>query len=364
MNKLLTYNSGFADQYDISINSDFSGMIQYFARDSFIKHAKICVATDLTVADLYIDEVLAIFVGLGYKVYSYEFVAGEASKNHETLNKLYEYLIANRFDRHDMLVALGGGVVGDLCGYCAATYLRGIDYVQIPTTLLSQVDSSIGGKTAIDFMQYKNMVGAFYMPKLVYINVSTLKSLPKEQFSCGMGEVIKHGLIQDKAYYDYIIDNRDDIISGRAESLIELVYGSVAIKSKVVETDPTEKGIRAYLNFGHTIGHAIEKLSDYKLFHGQCVAIGMMSALFISRKMGYIKDDDINKARKTLELYGLPTRIEDDSISAEDILYATKSDKKMDNGRIKFVVLEEIGKATTSMGVDDELLSEAIEYIR
>ncbi|MCR4610772.1 MAG: 3-dehydroquinate synthase [Lachnospiraceae bacterium] len=365
MNKLIIVNeNGPAEnKYDISINSNFEGLKKYFIKDGFEKYAKICVVTDSNVAKLYLNEIEKTLSGLNCKIFTHVFDAGEASKNCNTLNKLYEELIINHFDRHDLLIALGGGVVGDLCGYCAATYLRGIDYIQVPTTLLSQVDSSVGGKTAIDFMQYKNMVGAFYMPKLVYINVNVLKTLDDEQFSCGMGEVIKHGLIRDKEYYDYIVAHKEDIALKRPESLIELIYGSLAIKSQVVQIDPKEKGIRAYLNFGHTVGHAIEKLSDYKLYHGQCVAIGMMAALYLSKRMGYVDEQDIEKAAAIMRFFDLHTSVDKSMMDENAILQATKSDKKMDNNRIRFVILKDIGEAAVTLDVTDEMLLDAIRYI-
>ncbi len=207
------------------------------------------------------------------------------------------------------------------------------------------------------------MVGAFYMPKLVYINVNTLKTLDKAQFDSGMGEIIKHGLIQDRGYYDFINDNKADIAKFRPKTLIELILRSCAIKSRVVEIDPKEKGIRAYLNFGHTIGHAIEKLSDYKLYHGQCVAIGMVSALYISCKLGGISKDEMDKAIKLIEYFDLPTYVEGSEYDAQTVLEATKSDKKMENNTIKFVVLNSIGEAGINKEIDDNLLLEAINYI-
>lgn len=351
------------NRYDISLNTDFVNLRYYFSEKFRKKYAKICIVTDDKVAKFYLDELKNTLSGLNMKIFTHIFPSGEASKNFNTLNKLYEELIINHFDRNDMLIALGGGVVGDLTGYCSATYLRGIDYIQVPTTLLSFVDSSIGGKTAIDFMQYKNMVGAFYMPKLVYINVNTLRTLDKKQFNSGMGEIIKHGLIQDKDYYNYIIEHKADIALFRPNTLIELILRSCAIKSRIVELDPTEKGIRAYLNFGHTIGHAIEKLSDYRLYHGECVAIGIISALYISNKLHSITLDEMNKSVELIKYFDLPTYVESSSFNAKEILDATKSDKKMENNKIKFVVLKSIGEAMIYKDIDDDMLLEGINYI-
>ena len=367
MNKLLTVNCKNMDvKYDIKVNSDFSELSDYLhnlAQNGKYNYAKICIVSDSNVANIYLNGVRDILKAQCYDVYSHIIDAGEASKNFNVLNKLYEELIINHFDRGDLLVALGGGVVGDLTGYCAATYLRGIDYIQVPTSLLSQVDSSIGGKTAIDFLKYKNMVGAFYMPKLVYININTLNTLDNAQFSAGMGEIIKHGLIADRSYYDFIDAQKHEIKSKASNRLIELVYGSCLIKSKVVEKDPKEKGIRAHLNFGHTVGHAIEKLSDYKLLHGQCVSIGIMAAMYISEKLGNISISDVEKAKEMLEYFDLPTTLSGLDIPAEAILDATKSDKKMRSGKIKFVVLKSVGEATVNNEINDSLLLEAINNI-
>ena len=212
---------------------------------------------------------------------------------------MYEFLIKNHFDRNDILIALGGGVVGDLTGYTAATYMRGIDFIQIPTTLLSQVDSSIGGKTGVDLKSYKNMVGAFHHPKLVYINVKTLNSLPRREFSSGMAEIIKHGLIMDKEYFVWLNNNSNHIKSLDTKILVEMIYGSCFIKKTVVEEDPNEKGLRAILNFGHTIGHAIEKSKKFKLLHGECVSLGMVAALRISFDREQISYEQLSKAIKT-----------------------------------------------------------------
>ena len=262
-----------------------------------------------------------------------------------------------------MLIALGGGVVGDMTGFAAATYLRGIDFVQIPTTLLAQVDSSIGGKTGVDFAQYKNMVGAFNQPKLVYMNLDVLKTLPKEQFASGMAEALKSGLIRDQEYFTYLCDEIKAIQSLEHEAILRTVSGSCKIKREVVQNDPKEKGERALLNFGHTIGHAIEKLSDFTLYHGECVALGMVAAAYISFKSGNISKEDLEKIEHIISAYNLPIRLKTAKMSADDVLAATKSDKKMEDGRVKFVLLHAIGDAYISREVSDEMLSDGIRYV-
>ena len=266
--------------YDIVLTETFEGLSKELIALGCEKK-KLCIVTDSNVAPLYLDEIRNLVQGCCRQVTTYIIPAGEENKNLDTVRGVYEHLIQYKYDRKDYLIALGGGVVGDLCGFTAATYLRGIGFIQIPTTLLSQVDSSIGGKTGVDFDAYKNMVGAFHMPKLVYTNVSVLKTLPFEQYSNGMGEVIKHGLIRDKEYYEWILDNKEAILKRDPQICRTLVYGSNLIKREVVEIDPTEQNERATLNFGHTLGHAVEKLMNLSILHGHCVALGALAALKI-----------------------------------------------------------------------------------
>ena len=320
---------------------------------------RICVITDSNVGPLYAKEVLSRLEGCCREVYLYTIPAGEAHKNLEEIQKIYRFLISRRFDRKDILAALGGGVTGDMTGYAAATYLRGIRFIQIPTTLLAQVDSSIGGKTGVDFEQWKNMVGAFHQPSLVYINVHTLQTLDEDQFSCGMGEVLKHGLIRDASYYTWIIGHMEEI-SGRDEDvMIRLVEGSCLIKREVVQKDPDEKGERALLNFGHTIGHAIEKLMNFTLLHGQCVSLGMVAAAWISWKRGCLDADEFYEIRDMNVGFGLPITYE--GPSPEAIVEATKLDKKMDGGKIRFILLKTIGEAVIAADVTDEEMLQALK---
>ena len=254
--------------YDIFFANDFNSLPELLAGQG-IADRRVCIVTESNVAPLYLDEIRNQLDGKCKELISIIFEAGESQKNLDTVKMIYEKLILAKFDRKDLLVALGGGVTGDITGFTAATYLRGIDFVQIPTSLLAQVDSSIGGKTGVDFDSYKNMVGAFHMPKLVYINVSTLTTLSDEQFISGMGEIIKHGLIKDSAYFDWLIENHDRILARDKDVLMEMIRVSCNIKRVVVENDPTEKGDRALLNFGHTLGHAIERYLEAESW-GMC----------------------------------------------------------------------------------------------
>ena len=344
--------------YDIVIESSFSKLVEELS--SFgIKERKLCIVTEDHVASYYLEEVKNILEGQCAKLEVYIFQEGEASKNLSTVDNLYQFLITHEFDRKDMLLALGGGVTGDLTGFAAATYLRGIDFVQIPTSLLAQVDSSIGGKTGVDYHAYKNMVGAFYMPKLVYINVSTVKTLSERQYHSGLGEVIKHGLIRDKAYFEWIRDNKEAIAKKEDAALAYIIEGSCQIKRAVVEEDPKEHGVRATLNFGHTLGHSIEKLMNFSLTHGECVAIGSLLAADISCKRGYISEAENRDIKEVYKYFDFPVLPEE--LNAQDIVKETRHDKKMEHGKIKFILLAKVGEAKIYQDVTSEEMLEILK---
>ena len=277
------------------------------------------------------------------------------------MKDIYRFLIEEGFDRKDMLLALGGGVTGDITGYAAATYLRGIDYVQIPTTLLAQADSSIGGKTGVDFDGYKNMVGAFKMPRLVYMNLAALQTLEDRQYFAGFAEVMKHGLIKDAPFYEWLIENMYEICERDLTVLQEMMVRSCNVKRMVVEKDPTEQGDRALLNFGHTIGHAIEKARGFELYHGECVALGAVAAAYISWKRELLAMEEYYEIRDMFVPFYLPISV--DKLDVQEILRLTKSDKKMESGQIKFVLLKKIGKAVIDRTVTDEEIVAAINEI-
>lgn len=347
--------------YEIFLEEDF-GNLPKRLQDLNIGEKRLCLVTDSTVNAYYGDKVEAILAACSSGVTRFVFPAGEENKNLDVVQKLYEHLIRNHFERKDMLVALGGGVVGDLTGFAAATYLRGMDFVQVPTTLLAQVDSSIGGKTGVDFACYKNMVGAFHQPKLVYMNISVLKTLTDEQFICGMGEILKHGLIRDAGYYEWTINQMFEIKERDLSVLKEMISRSCEIKREVVEKDPTEKNERALLNFGHTLGHAIEKLKNFTLMHGQCVAIGYLAASYISWKRGLISTEEFFEIRDMNIGFGLPVSFQ--GLGTKDIIAATRADKKMEQGKVKFILLKGIGKAYIDRTVTDDEMTEAVEYIK
>ena len=347
--------------YHIELVHDFSMLPAFLQGLGYGRSQKICIVTDSNVAPLYARDVQDLLEKEFDTVILHTFEAGEHNKNLETVNALYQTLIEQHFDRKDLLVALGGGVVGDLTGFTAATYLRGIRFIQVPTTLLSQVDSSIGGKTGVDFDAYKNMVGAFHMPRLVYTNLNTLLTLPKEQFSSGMGEVIKHGLIKDASYYQWLKDNRESILKRDLSICEDMVYRSNEIKKQVVENDPTEQGERALLNFGHTLGHAVEKLMNFKEFHGHCVGLGCIAAFKISALRGMISEEQVQDIKNTFEAFEMPVTVS--GLDWKDVYATTKSDKKMDSGVVKFILLKTVGNAYVDRTVTEEEMKTGFDLI-
>lgn len=346
--------------YDIVFSQSFNDLLPELEALN-VAERRVCIITDSHVDKIYGDDLKNLLTDKCKKVNLYAFPAGEESKNLDTVKKVYEYLILEQFDRKDLLIALGGGVVGDLTGFVAATYLRGIDFVQIPTTLLAQADSSIGGKTGVDFDGYKNMVGAFNMPKLVYMNISALTTLDGRQFFSGFAEIMKHGLIKDSEFYVWLINNMYEICERDLNVLQEMVMRSCNVKKNVVEKDPTEKGERALLNFGHTIGHAIEKAKNFELYHGECVALGAVAAAYISWKKGMLSMEEYYEVRDMFVPFYLPITV--DNINPEEIVALTKSDKKMEAGKIKFVLLKRIGKAVIDDTVTDEEMLAAVNEI-
>ena len=360
MSERLTINYEKKPCYDIVFAESFAELTEELSKLN-ISEKKVCVVTDSHVKGLYGDEVMSLLTGKCKKNVIYSFPAGEENKTLDTVREAYRFLIEEKFDRKDLLIALGGGVVGDVTGFIAATYLRGVDFVQIPTTLLAQADSSIGGKTGVYFDGFKNMVGAFYMPKLVYMNIATLKTLDDRQFYNGFAEVMKHGLIKDGAFYEWLLDKMYEICDRDTDTLLNMVQKSCMVKKLVVEKDPTEKGDRALLNFGHTIGHAIEKAKNFTLSHGECVALGSVAAAFISWKHEWLSMEEYYEIRDMFVPFNLPISVE--GIDPEEILALTKSDKKVEGSKIKFILLKKVGKAVIDLNVTDDDILNAVKEI-
>ncbi len=335
----------------------FGSLKDAFEAVSLPKH-RVCIVGDSNTMPLYGEEVREALLPIFTEVETYTIPAGEEYKTLDTIRALLAFLIEHHFDRKDCLVALGGGVIGDMTGFAAAVYLRGIPVIQLPTTLLAQIDSSIGGKTAVDFDGYKNMVGAFHMPELIYTNPLTLKTLPREQVTSGLGEVIKSALLGNEPFYAWLRENRDAVCRMDDDVMLEVIRQTAQIKLDIVRRDPTEQGERAFLNFGHTIGHAVEKYKNFTMQHGTCVGLGMISAAYLSWKRHLISEEDYQEIRRTCSSFGLP--LTTPGLDIDEILRITKSDKKMNHGQVRFILLESIGKACLCDDITDEELREAI----
>lgn len=360
MSNTITVNKENKPCYDILITSGFGELKEKLTALS-MEGKKIAIITDSQVGPIYTDKITEELKDFATEIIEFRFPAGENSKNLDTINHIYDFLLENEITRSDVLIALGGGVVGDMTGYVAATYMRGVDFIQIPTSLLAQVDSSIGGKTGVDYKQYKNMIGAFYMPRFVYINTETLNTLDGRQYYAGIGEVMKYGLIRRSAFYVWIIDNMYEIHEKDEAALEYMISQCCQIKKEYVEKDPYDKGDRAILNFGHTIGHAIEKAMDFKWLHGECVAIGSVAAAFISWKKGYIEMEDYYEIRDMFVPFNLPISI--DGIDAESILNNIKYDKKHNGSTLNFISLKKVGKAFIDTTVTKEEIMDALNEI-
>jgi len=279
---------------------------------------------------------------------------GEEYKGLMWVEKIYSELLRRRLDRQSVVLALGGGVIGDMAGFAAATYMRGIRFVQVPTTLLAQVDSSVGGKTGVNHPLGKNMIGAFWQPSLVWMDMDVLSTLPERQLLAGLSEVIKYGVIWDRGFFDYLREARKDILSLDAQAIARLVRRSCEIKADVVAKDEREGGLRAILNFGHTMGHAIETLTGYtKYLHGEAVAIGMYLEALLSERLGIMKQGGAEEVRALMDAYGLPFALPD-GLKTDAMLGAMAVDKKTVGGQLRFVLPEEIGKVRVSEPVSEE----------
>ncbi|WP_020410311.1 3-dehydroquinate synthase [Hahella ganghwensis] len=327
--------------YPIYIGSDVLSQKELLTRH--ISGKQIMIVTNETVAPLYLDKVQQLLEG--YDVDVTILPDGEEYKNMDSLASIYDHLIGQRHNRTTTLIALGGGVIGDMTGYAAASYQRGVNFIQVPTTLLSQVDSSVGGKTGINHPQGKNMIGAFYQPKAVLIDTSTLHSLPESEFSAGLAEVIKYGLIKDASFLGWLEENLDELMALDDKKLRYAIQRSCQIKAEVVAEDETEKGVRAILNLGHTFGHAIEAFTHYKEWlHGEAVAAGTVMAADLSLREGNLDQDDYKRVVNIFSRSNLPVR-PPSNMRDEDFTRYMAIDKKVLDGRLRLVLLRGLGDA-------------------
>ncbi|MDO8788473.1 MAG: 3-dehydroquinate synthase [Sulfuritalea sp.] len=329
----------------------------------FLRTPRVALVTNTTVAPLYLDVLATALEKVGAGVTPIILPDGEAHKNWESLNLIYDALLASRCDRSTTVVALGGGVIGDLAGFAAATYQRGVPFIQIPTTLLSQVDSSVGGKTGINRPRGKNMVGAFWQPKLVLADTDTLKTLPDRELSAGMAEVIKYGLIRDLPFLGWLETNMNGLLARDGELLAEAIERSCANKAEVVAADEYEtarEGGRALLNLGHTFGHAIETGMGYgEWLHGEAVAAGTMMAVELSHRLGWLSATDVGRVRALLRRAGLP--VKGPELGVDRYLELMSHDKKVVAGSLRLVLLKGLGEAVTYADAPREEIAAAIE---
>ncbi len=342
-----------SQKYRVLIGNEILDRIEEITKN---KHKVI--VTDSNLYNLYLDKMKQI------TPFVFQFPAGEESKNYETLHKIYDFLLNTKADRYTFLISIGGGVVGDLAGFAASTYMRGIPLIHVPTSLLAMVDASIGGKTAINYGNLKNIIGSFYQPQLVLCDISFLDSLPDREFNSAMAEVIKYGIIHDPTLFEYVEENKEKIIQKDKKILTEMIKRSVKNKAIIVEEDEKEKGRRAILNFGHTLGHALESITEYKTFlHGEAVSIGEVFSAFLSMKMGLISEDELYRICNLLKFFGLPVEIQKE-FDAERLLKIMERDKKTKGGAFRFVLTKGIGKSIIASDLDTSRIMDALNEFK
>jgi 3-dehydroquinate synthase len=328
--------------YPIHVGEDLLGRLGEYLKSVGLR-GQVAVVTNPTVARLYLEQVNQALMRAGFESTSVLIPDGEEHKSIDSMTLIHDHLIGARLERRSCVVALGGGVVGDLAGFAAATYLRGVPYVQVPTTLLAQVDSSVGGKTGVNHRDGKNLIGAFYQPRLVLIDVRVLDTLPRRELAAGLAEVIKYGVIEDATLFRTLELRMERLIGLERELLTQVIADCCAIKARVVEQDEREDDYRAVLNFGHTLGHALEAATDYgKFLHGEAVGIGMVKAAEISLRHGFCNRECVDRIRGLVVKAGLPADLPK-SVSPEALIQGLEVDKKSAAGKIKFVMCAGIG---------------------
>lgn len=314
-------------------------------------NGKLVMVTDSNVDKTQAADCVNELRKYGWEVCKFVLEAGERSKTLENVRAIYKFLVDVKAERNSVLMALGGGVVGDIAGFAAATYMRGIPLVQIPTSLLAQADSSIGGKVGVDFEGKKNIIGAFYQPKFVYVNVNSLKTLPRSELKSGLAETLKHAIIADENFFEFLSSNVDKIMGLDEQTLVHIAETNCTIKGGVVEEDERESGLRAILNFGHTIGHAVESASNFTLSHGECVSVGMVGAFKMAQRLNMVNENETARVASTLLKIGLPVKIS--GIDVYDIYKQMFYDKKVREGKLMFILPRRIGEVIR-LAIEDE----------
>ncbi len=344
--------------YDILIGRNLLGRVGTLVSE-ILTPSQVVVLTHPSIQRLYGNTLKESFAAQGPTVRTLEIPEGEASKSLGQAERIFDKLMEWQCDRSTLLVALGGGVIGDLTGFIAATYMRGVPFVQIPTSLLAQVDSSVGGKTAVNHPRGKNMIGAFYQPKCVVIDLDSLESLPDKEFKAGLAEIIKHGVIEDADLFAYLESNVEAILAHETECLEHIIATSCEIKARVVEKDERESRYRMVLNFGHTIGHAVEALTGYSgLIHGEAVAIGMVQAAKLSRVTGHCSDAVVERIARLIDRFGLPTQLP--PLDKEAIIQALYLDKKTTHQSLRFILVRDIGSIEIVDKVEESSVREVL----
>ncbi len=346
--------------YQIFIESDLLPAVGSHLCD-IMQPSKATVLTDSRVARLYLDVLLSSLTDAGFDCATVVLPPGEAQKSLESARHLYDRMLDHGCDRSSVVAALGGGVIGDLAGFVAATYMRGVALVQVPTSVVAQVDSSIGGKTAVDLPRGKNLVGAFHHPSAVFADVSTLATLPREEFAAGMAEAVKSGVILDAELFAFLEKELDDILAADREALVHVVTRCCELKADVVTKDPMEKtGWRAVLNYGHTVGHALEALSGYRGYrHGEAVSIGMVVAARLAEAVGIGTKESRERQTRLLARLGLPVEMPD--IDVQQLVEHMAYDKKSRGGKPSFVLCPDIGKVEMSVQVPDDVILKVLQ---
>lgn len=347
--------------YDIKIGADIlSNLGDYMAELDIGK--KVLIISNPLVDSLYGQEVAEAIAEGGFAVQKALIPDGEKYKSLETAQNLYDEAVAAGLDRTSSIVALGGGVVGDIAGFIAASFMRGINFIQVPTTVLAQVDSSVGGKVAVNHPQGKNLIGDFYQPQLVVADKKVLHTLEERELKAGLAEVIKYGVIWDEEFFSFLADNRAEIMELETKAVIKAVKTSCQIKAEVVEVDETEQGLRAILNYGHTIGHALEAVTNYDYYrHGEAVAIGMAAAARIAHKLEMITAKEVTQQERLIADFGLPTKFQD--LDHDQIIEALSKDKKVQDGIVRFILAERIGKVEIIPDIPEEIIREVLKEI-